>query len=128
MKTPCREYPLYARDINPENGDVIMAELNPPLYDARWKRKNRVKQLKRSLKKYKHGTHLYGYVGAAYRRLQGVVKPSMKSPITEWLAYMRELQRVQEHVNHAIANAAVYVAEMAECDRLNAKWRKEVKE
>lgn len=81
---------------------------------ARWKRKNRIAQLKRSLEKYKDGAHLYGSVGAAYRRLQGLVKPGKKGTITEWLAYMRELQRVQEYINNAIANTAFYVAEIAE--------------
>ena len=46
MKTPYRNYPLYERDINPENGDIIMGELNPLLYDTRWKRKNRTARLK----------------------------------------------------------------------------------
>lgn len=51
MKTHYRGYPLYERDINPENGDIIMGELNPLLYDTRWKRKNRVKQLKAKIAK-----------------------------------------------------------------------------
>lgn len=81
---------------------------------ARWKRKNRIAQLKRSLEKYKDGAHLYGSVGAAYRRLQGLVKPGKKGTIKQWLHYMRELQRIQEHITCAISNAGINVAAVAE--------------
>ena len=81
MKTPYREYPLYERDINPENGDIIMGELNPLLYDTRWKRRNRVKQLKQSLKRYKYGTNLdfYSHELHAYMLLQELKTPGKKA-------------------------------------------------
>lgn len=49
MKTPKRQYYFYESGINPDNGDIIMDRLNPKLDEARWKRKNRVKQLKRTI-------------------------------------------------------------------------------
>ena len=88
----------------------------------RWKRKNRVKQLKRSLEKYKYGMHLRGDVGAAYRRLQCLVHPGSKATLAEWLTFMRELQHVQTRIQDAIANATYYVKAMAERE---AKERKE---
>lgn len=87
---------------------------------ARWKRKNRIAQLKRSLEKYKYGTHLSGPVGAAYRQLQSLVRPGKKATIVEWVNYFKELSRIQEHISHAISNAAfilVYDAERKVKDR-----------
>lgn len=51
MKTPKRKYYFYESSINPENGDVIMDAVTPGLYEARWKRKNRIKQLKRTIER-----------------------------------------------------------------------------
>lgn len=104
MKTPCREYPLYERDINPENG----GELNPLLYDARWKRKNRVKQLKRSLQRYKYGTNLdfYSHELHAYILLQALKRPGKKADSNKWNFYTRRLLGIQEHIMQAIAQAS----------------------
>jgi hypothetical protein len=103
MKTPYREYPLYARDINPENGDVIMGELNPPLYDARWKRKNRVTQLKRSLHRYRDCTNLpfYCHELHAYKLLQELNRPTEKSPVKKWESYVLELSEIIAHLEEA---------------------------
>lgn len=49
MKTPKREYYFYDSGINPDNGDIIRDAVTPELYETRWKRKNRVKQLKRTI-------------------------------------------------------------------------------
>ena len=49
MKTPKRKYYYYESGINPENGDIVMDAVAPDLYDARWKRKNRIKQLKNTI-------------------------------------------------------------------------------
>lgn len=108
MKTPCRGYPLYERDINPENGDVIMGELNPLLYNARWKRKNRVKQLKRSLERYKHGTNLdfYSHESHAYILLQELKKPDKKASANEWSFYTHRLLDIHAHIMQAIAQAS----------------------
>ena len=80
---------------------------------ARWKRKNRVKQLKRSIEKYKYGTHLRGSVLAAYRHLQTLVEPRMNAPISEWVAFIKELQRTQQCLNYGMNYAAVCLAEIA---------------
>ena len=88
---------------------------------ARWKRKNRVKQLKRSLEKYKDGTHLRGDVGAAYRILQCLVHPGKKAPLTEWLTFMRELQIVQTRIQDAIANATYFIKVKAEREAKDRK-------
>ena len=81
---------------------------------ARWKRKNRIAQLKRSLEKYKHGTHLSGSVAAAYRRLQCVVRPGKNATLAEWANYLHELRRIQEHITDAITNTAIHLAYDAE--------------
>ena len=90
----------------------------------RWKRKNRVKQLKRSLEKYKNGTHLSGSVAAAYRRLQCVVRPGKNAAIVEWAKYLNELRIIQERITDAISNTAIHLAYDAERkvkDRKDAK-------
>lgn len=89
---------------------------------ARWKRKNRVAQLKRSLEKYKYGTHLSGSVGAAYRQLQSLVRPGKNATIAKWANYLKELRRIQEHITCAISNAAINLAYDAE---RKVKYRKE---
>ena len=81
---------------------------------ARWKRKNRVAQLKRSLEKYKYGTHLSGSVAAAYRRLQSLVRPGRHATIAKWANYLQELRIIQERITDAIANAAIVLAYDAE--------------
>jgi hypothetical protein len=91
---------------------------------ARRKRKNRVKQLKRSLEKYKYGTHLSGSVGAAYRQLQCLVRPGKTATIAEWANYLKELRQIQEHITCAIANTAIILAYDAE---RKVKERKEYK-
>lgn len=124
MKTPKRDYYYYEHGINPENGDIIMEPLSTPLYDSRWKRKNRIAQLKRSLEKYKYGTHLSGSVAAAYRQLQCVVRPGKHAALAEWANYLKKLRRIQDHITCAIANTAIVLAYDAE---RKEKARKEKK-
>ena len=50
MKTTKRKHYFYESGIDPENGAVIMDMVTPGLYEARWKRKNRVKQLKNTIR------------------------------------------------------------------------------
>ena len=89
---------------------------------ARWKRKNRIAQLKRSLEKYKYGTHLSGSVAAAYRRLQCLARPGKNAAIVDWANYLNELRRIQEHLSFAISNTALCLAFDAE---RKVKGRKE---
>lgn len=110
MKTPKRKYYYYESGINPENGDIVMDAVAPVLYDTRWHRKNRVKQLKRTIEKYKYGTHLSGEVGEAYRRLQHLVRPGRHAAITEWAKYLKELRLIQERITCAITNTAIVLA------------------
>ena len=49
MKTPKRKYYFYESGINPDNGDVVMDAVTPELYETRWKRKNKIAQLKRTI-------------------------------------------------------------------------------
>lgn len=91
---------------------------------ARWKRKNRVKQLKHTIEKYKYRTHLSGSVGAAYRRLQCLVRPGKHAAITEWANYLKELRKIQEHITCAITNTAIILAYDSE---RKVKERKEQK-
>lgn len=81
---------------------------------ARWKRKNKIAQLKRSLEKYKYGTHLSGSVAAAYRRLQSMVRPGRHAAFTKWANYLNELHQIQEHITCAITNTAILLAYDAE--------------
>lgn len=74
MKTPKRKYYFYDSGINPENGDIIRDAVTPALYDTRWKRKNRVAQLKRTIARLTN--ELWNerekcmYLHAAYCRLK----------------------------------------------------------
>jgi hypothetical protein len=118
MKTPKRQYTFPVDSLNyPGLRGAFEGEEVPSahaLQCERWKRKNRMKQLKRSLEKYKDGTHLSGSVAAAYRRLQRAVRPGKHATITEWAKYLQELRRIQEHITHAISNTAILLAYDAE--------------
>lgn len=108
MKTPKRNYFAFA----PLDMYVTPGTANK--LSTRWRRKNRIAQLKRSLEKYKDGTHLYGSVGAAYRQLQSLVRPGKKATIAKWANYLNELRQIQEHITHAISNTAILLAYDAE--------------
>ena len=120
MKTPKRTYTTCFW----EWGDEFAGRLSSGQQRAyaRWHRKNRVKQLKRSIEKYKYGTHLRGSVGAAYRRLQCLVRPGRHAAITKWAKYFKELRQIQEHITCAITIAAIVLAYDSE---RKAKERKE---
>lgn len=113
MKTHYRGYPLYERDINPENGDIIMGELNPLLYDTRWKRKNRVKQLKHTIRKYKEGTMLpeLVHIRYAYKWLQKLKKPTPNAEVICWHTYLAELKTIRDSINRAVEDAAICLGE-----------------
>ena len=120
MKTPKRHYELTTMEhcATERVWDRPQEEVSA----QRWKRKNRIAQLKRSLEKYKHGTHLSGSVAAAYRRLQCVVRPGENATLAEWATYLHELRRIQEHITDAISNTAIHLAYDAE---RKVKGRKE---
>ena len=104
MKTPKRT--LVIVPLNPEDW-----AFDPPHHAgdmlARWKRKNRVAQLKRSLHSYKHGTnlHFYSHEWDAYKRLQDLRKPGKKATPDDWYIYMKELKCIHYHIHQAIEQA-----------------------
>ena len=75
---------------------------------ARWKRKNRVRQLKRSLERYKKGTMLYDHFDLylAYRWLQRLKKPGKAADSKSWKNYIHHLG--------AIRGVLVYARQEAE--------------
>lgn len=74
---------------------------------ARWKRKNRVKQLKRTINKYRDGTNLtfYSHELHAYKRLQELKKPGKKATSDDWGVYIRSLKTIHCHLEQAIHQA-----------------------
>lgn len=80
---------------------------------ARWKRKNRVKQLKRSLKRYKHGTMLpkLEALRSAYTQLQYLRKPKNTEDWTKWDFYLSQLKVLQDNIQRAIIDASMYYGE-----------------
>lgn len=89
MKTPKRKYYFYDSGINPENGDIIRDMLTPGLYEARWKRKNRTKQLKRTI------ARLTDELTAERRQLNSLwLGDHLKRFSPEWDAFM-QLRRLK---------------------------------
>lgn len=119
MKTPKR-YQNKPIPTMPEDSEPDWYAIN--IWCQRAKRKNRIAQLKRSLEKYKYGTHLSGSVAAAYRRLQCLARPGKNAAIVDWANYLNELRRIQDHITDAISNTALCLAFDAE---RKAKGRKE---
>jgi adenine C2-methylase RlmN of 23S rRNA A2503 and tRNA A37 len=75
---------------------------------ARWKRKNRVKQLKQSLHKYKEGTMLpkLMHIRFAYKWIQELKKPKQNAEVICWYTYLSELKAIQDSINRAVEDAA----------------------
>ena len=96
MKTQKRDYKTpanqLAQDIEP---DFFDADYNAQ--EARWKRKNRVKQLKRSLRRNKEGAMLYGQYDLylAYRWLQRLKKPNRDADRASWEYYRYKLSAIR---------------------------------
>ena len=63
---------------------------------ARWKRKNKIKQLKRSLQRYKRIEHLpfYSPIWQACRYILDLKHPGKKATLNDWNKYMRELEEI----------------------------------
>ena len=70
---------------------------------ARWKRKNRIAQLKRSLHRYRDCTNLpfYCHELHAYKLLQELNRPTEKSPVKKWESYVLELSEIIAHLEEA---------------------------
>lgn len=99
MKTPKRDY-KKAR-LCPATGDLD----EYPVWEeeARWKRKNRVAQLKRSLHRYKHGTNLpfYCHELHAYLLLQALHRPTEKASAKKWESYIQKLSEIIAHLEES---------------------------
>lgn len=82
-------------------------------FNARWKRKNRVKQLKRSLHRYKYGTMLpkLAALRSAYIQLQNLSKPKNMEDWPKWCLYLRQLLDVQDNIQRAIVDASMLYGE-----------------
>lgn len=74
---------------------------------ARWKRKNRVKQLKRTIERYKYGTMLDGQFDLyiAYKWLQRLKMPSKDADSRSWLDYLYKLRSIRGVVVSAMIEA-----------------------
>lgn len=99
MKTPKRVYISMGGDTE----DAITSRKMKKC--ARWKRKNRIAQLKRSLTRYKHGTNLpfYCHELHAYLLLQDLTRPSENASVKKWGSYILELSAICAHIEEAIA-------------------------
>ena len=75
---------------------------------ARWTRKNRIAQLKQSLRKYKEGTMLpkLMHIRLAYKWLQNLKKPKQNAEVICWHTYLSELKAIQGSINRAVEDAA----------------------
>lgn len=75
---------------------------------ARWKRKNRIKQLKRTIQKYKDGTMLpeLSHLRIAYKWIQKLKEPKSDSPISAWQSYLNGIRGVRNMLNIACEEAA----------------------
>lgn len=107
MKTPKRDYKTPSNQLTQDiESDFFEDDYNKQ--EARWKRKNRVKQLKRSLQRYKHGTNLdfYSHELHAYMLLQELKKPDKKADANKWNFYTQRLLDIQSHIMQAIAQAS----------------------
>ena len=76
---------------------------------ARWKRKNRIKQLKSTIQKYKDGTMLPKFtpLRRAYKWIQELKKPKADAPVSAWTSHLSELKSIRSMINMACEDAAV---------------------
>lgn len=119
MKTPKR-YQDKPIPVMPEDSEPDWYELN--IWSQRAKRKNRVKQLKHSLERYKAGTMLYDHFDLylAYRWLQRLKKPGKAADSKSWKNYIYKLGAIR-----GVIVAAKREAEEALQKALEREYRKE---
>ena len=101
MKTPKRHYELTTMEhcATERVWDRPQEEVSA----QRWKRKNRVAQLKRSLHRYRDCTNLpfYCHELHAYKLIQELNRPTEKSPVEKWESYVLELSEIIAHLEEA---------------------------
>ena len=103
MKTPKRNKGNgYEADCYPFDGPNQTA-----FEHARWHRKNRIAQLKRTINRYRDCTNLpfYCHELHAYKLLQELKKPDDKATVNNWNFYTQRLLDIQSHIMQAIAQA-----------------------
>ncbi len=112
MKTPKRtprQHEYYWKD----NG-----ELRATIQDqaTRWKRKNRIAQLKRSLQRYKRIEHLpfYTPIWQACRYILDLKYPGKKATLNDWNRYMRELEEISVCILRASRQAGIISGQLLE--------------
>lgn len=104
MKTPKRDYKAY--HWLPDCAErPDLHELESIKENTRWKRKNRVRQLKRSLRRYKNGDFLFYREKQAYLLIQKLRKPTKKDNLAAWDKYTFALLEIAEHINIALVDA-----------------------
>lgn len=104
MKTPKRE---QCWDV-PAFYSYEYLHPNTTAYEhARWKRKNRIKQLKRTINRYRDCTNLPFYCQElhAYKLLQELRKPSKKATSSDWDFYIKSLRTIHNLLSEAILQA-----------------------
>lgn len=109
MKTPHRdkEGVLHFEVLN-HIGETIecTAHYQQHHQHARWKRKNRITQLKRTIARC-NGSHLpkWSPVHHAFCILKRMNHPDRKAPHSAWARYLDELELVRHHIHYAILKA-----------------------
>ena len=117
MRTPKRKNhpPKFIFKYDFESKIEILSIDQAPIHKAhaRWKRKNRVAQLKRSLHKYKEGTMLpkLMHIRYAYKWIQELKKPTPDAEVISWHTYLAELKAIRDSINRAVEDAAICLGE-----------------
>ena len=118
MKTPKRDYFYYAEH------DMYTTPGTANKLSARWKRKNRVKQLKRSLERYKYGTMLDGQFDLylAYKWFQRLKMPRKDADSKSWEYYRYKLGAIRGVIVSALMESEELLKKA-----LEREYRKEQK-
>ena len=105
MRTPERHYELTTMEHS--TCSRVWDRAQEHVSAQRWKRKNRVKQLKRTINKYRDCTNLpfYCHELHAYKRLQELKYPGKKATADDWDIYISFLKTIHCHVWQAIHQA-----------------------
>lgn len=99
MKTPKRDYFANAATAY----DMFTKPGTSNKFDARWKRKNRVKQLKRTIHKYKTGKGLfraYSYLMSAYAIMLKTRELSIDASIAECRGHLIYINSIMENLHY----------------------------
>ena len=106
MKTPKRHYELTTMEHSA--CERVWDRPQEEVSAQRWKRKNKIAQLKRSLHKYKDGTMLpkLQALRLAYKWMQELKKPQRDAEVIHWYTYLSDLKTIQREIDRAVEDAA----------------------